>query len=288
MSDRAALEAATSHTWPASIELELRRRGAASRLGRCRHCGPLYVQRPFYPEGEEVAHLYLLHPPGGVVSGDALTIRVNCAEGAHALVTTPGATRVYRARDALPQQRQQVQLCLAEAAGLEWFPLETIVYDGACVDLDTDIQLAADCRFIGWEITCFGLPASGSPFTRGSFRQRYRIHREGVPLFVDRLDVNGTSRHALLQGSAALRGSVVTGFFLAGPMIDGTGDALMSSLRAAGDSGSTAVSLVGDFVVGRYLGDSAEGARREFTRFWQWLRPELMHRETCVPRIWYT
>ncbi|WP_157114454.1 hypothetical protein [Halioglobus japonicus] len=52
--------------WHASLELSLAQREAQTRLYRCRHKGPLYVQKAFYPEGDSLAHLYLLHPPGAL------------------------------------------------------------------------------------------------------------------------------------------------------------------------------------------------------------------------------
>ncbi len=283
-----ARHAATAGTWPASLELRVNRRGAASRLARCRHSGPLYVQRAFYPEGDDLAHLYLLHPPGGIVSGDELCVSVTCDDGARTLLTTPGAARMYRARDTLPRQSQRVRLELREGASLEWFPLETIVFDGACVDMTTDINLAAGSRFIGWEVTCFGLPAAGVPFARGSFRQRYRLCRDGEPLFVDALDVDARHRAALLDGPAALRGQPVSGFFLAGPFADALPEELREALRAACEGMHAALTCTGPMVVGRYLGGSAEAARRQFTRWWQLLRPALLGREACAPRIWLT
>ncbi|MFV8816505.1 urease accessory protein UreD [Haliea sp. E17] len=293
MNSPAVFQAATAGTWPARLELQVGRRGDSSRLRRCHHRGPLYVQRAFYPEGEDLAHLYLLHPPGGVVSGDALQIRVECQQDARALVTTPGAGRIYRARDTLPLQQQKVELRLQPGASLEWFPLETIVYDGACVDMGTAVHLAKDSAFIGWELACFGLPASGAPFSRGSFRQCYRIFREGVPLFIDALDIDDSNRDALLSGPAAMRGSAVSGFFLAGPFAREQGRALIETIRGlqvpdAAPADSCAISQVGDLLVGRYLGGSAERARCQFARWWQVLRPALLSRQACPPRIWLT
>jgi len=55
-----------------------------------------------------------------------------------------------------------------------------------------------------------------------------------------------------------------------------------------GLSSVAAVSLVGEFYIGRYLGDSAEQARNLFTAWWQVLRPQLLDRVACAPRIWST
>ncbi|MCA1769209.1 MAG: urease accessory protein UreD, partial [Halomonas sp.] len=84
--------------WDASLDLRFTPRQGVTRLAHARHRGPLRVQRPFYPEGARGAcHVYLLHPPGGLVSGDTLTIDVGVEAGAHALLTTPAANKLYRA-----------------------------------------------------------------------------------------------------------------------------------------------------------------------------------------------
>jgi hypothetical protein len=57
------------------------------------------VQRPLYPEGPDVCHLHILHPPGGVVDTDSLSLSVRAGAGAWALLTTPGATRLYKLRN---------------------------------------------------------------------------------------------------------------------------------------------------------------------------------------------
>lgn len=80
--------------WAATLDLAFDARqeqGAqVTRMTRTRFKGPLRVQRPFYPEGKTgCCHVYLLHPPGGLVSGDALNINVSVGSGAHTLVTTP-------------------------------------------------------------------------------------------------------------------------------------------------------------------------------------------------------
>ena len=44
-------------------------------------------------------HLYILHPPGGLVSGDNLRLQADMQENACAVLTTPSSGKFYRARD---------------------------------------------------------------------------------------------------------------------------------------------------------------------------------------------
>ncbi len=287
-----------SGQWRATLDLDLQRRRDVTRLVGCSHEGPLYVQKPFYPEGPDCAHVYLLHPPGGIVSGDHLEVSVSVGANAAALLTTPGAARAYRSRDDDSLQYQSTRLDVAEGASIEWFPLETIVYDGASARVETEVQLAAGAHCVLWEVSCLGLPASGEPFRRGSFRQRYRVFREGVPVFIDGFAIGDDNRERM-AGAGALRGQPVNGFFLAGPLSCASAgthpgsdaEAELEALRAAvvGElQRQVSITRLGDFYVGRYLGDSAERARAQFVRWWQILRPGLSGRRACPPRIWLT
>ncbi len=49
-----------------------------------------------------------------------------------------------------------------------------------------------------------------------------------------------------------------------------------------------AISKVGEFYIGRYLGNSAEQGRKLFTAWWHILRPLVLGRAACAPRIWAT
>jgi len=146
-------------TWRAELALEYERRGARTVLAKRRHDGPLVVQKPFYPEGDQVCHTIVVHPPAGIAGGDELQLTARAGADARVLLTTPGAGKWYRSAGAWA--RQHLSFDVAPAASLEWLPQETIVFDGARADLRTEVQLQSDAVFIGWEILCLGRTGSG-------------------------------------------------------------------------------------------------------------------------------
>lgn len=91
-----------------------------TRMSKAHHYGPLRVQRPFYPEGRDgCCHVYLLHPPGGLASGDALKVEVSVESGAHTLITTPSANKLYKADSNGVVWSQSNHLKIADGATLE-------------------------------------------------------------------------------------------------------------------------------------------------------------------------
>jgi len=265
--------------WTARLDLEFARRGDATYLARRAHVGPLLVQRPFFPE-PGVCHVYVVHPPGGIVGGDDLTIAVRANDGAHALLTTPAATKFYRCADARAQQRQQL---IVQSGTLEWLPQETIFYRDAQARSETIVELSADSRFIGWEIPCLGLPARGEPFERGQIRLGMEVWIDGVPRFIDRLQIDG--EHRARTAAWGLAGFEAIGTLLAYPA---TNEMLSIARELTFDDVETAATLVDDVLVYRCFGAQAEPVKRAFAAMWSALRPLLLARPAMPPRIWAT
>jgi urease accessory protein len=270
--------------WQAELTLRFAREGGATRLIERSHRGPLVVQRPFYPEGREVPHVYVLHPPGGVVGGDSLHLRATVEPQAHALLTTPAATKFYRTRG--PESAQLQQLTVGTEAALE-----VILHDGTAARLATEVRLAPGARFIGVDTLVFGLPARGETFAVGRCRQRFDVWRGERPLVIERGCFDATSAvHAAAWGFG---GAKVHTLFVAAPAPPNLAD-LMPALRALAESFAPAaragVTVLGDgdALVGRYLGDSAERARGFAHQLWTLIRPTLMLRPAVPPRIWAT
>ncbi|GGX43677.1 urease accessory protein UreD [Saccharospirillum salsuginis] len=276
--------------WRAWLELDFRQGPRGTRLAGCRHEGPLYVQKAFYPEGPDRAHAYLLHPPGGMVSGDDLRMSINVHPDASAVITTPGAGRAYRARPDRALQHQRNQLTVHENATLEWLPQETLIYPDARAQLDTDIQLAEGARFIGWEITSLGLPANQRLFETGELHQRLQIRQQGRIVLREHLHLIEPSDE-LRSGLAGFQNQPVNGLMIAGPF-EGDQKTMVDQLRDHEESATglafSGITQVGDFIVLRSLSDRAEPARKFFTRAWTTLRPALLGIPACEPRIWAT
>jgi urease accessory protein len=282
--------------WLANLKLVLSKSERGTLLKYNRHNGPLYVQKPFYPEGKDCAHIYLLHPPGGIVSGDVLNIDLTLEANAQSLITTPGAARLYKAREKSPLQQQHIQLSVNENCILEWFPMETILFNHAHAELTTIINLKKNARVMAWEITCFGLPASNEPFEQGLFKQRYRIQQEGKPLFIDNLSINTENKSSsrFLENQAGMQGQTVSGFFILGPFEtdkahkEKLNEFMRKIIEDADLEKDIAVTWINNFCLIRYLGKSAYKARQGFVLLWKYLRPELIKQQACEPRIWFT
>jgi len=264
--------------WHAQLELGFAPRAGRTALVHRMQRGPLAVQRPFYPEGD-ACHLYMLHPPGGVVGGDSLNIQSEVADGAHALVTTPGATKFYLSAGDTAQQTQTLRV--AAGAGLEWLPQENIFFPGALTRLDTKIELSEGARFIGWEIQCLGLPVNAERFDSGQAEFQLHIECDDRPLLLDRLTVTP----ARLNDKAGLRGLPVNATLLATPAEKAELEQVRELLL---ETPSAGVTLIDNLLVVRYLGESTEQCRNLFIMIWTSIRKSVMGRSPCPPRIWST
>jgi urease accessory protein len=270
--------------WSAELELGFQVIAGRSALVRNRHRGPLAVQRAFYPESNDLAHVYLLHPPGGIVAGDQLTVRVSVASGARALVTTPAATKFYRSEGRVAEQTQLFRV--SDGASLEWLPQETIVFGSAQVSTKTRVELEPGATFCGWDMVCLGRAASGDHFGDGCLRQAFEIWQGERPLWIERsvFDANEPVRHA----AWGLAGYRVFGTFVC----SGLSPAAVAAARAAVDTDDArelfAVSQMRAAIVCRYLGNSTERARQVFAQAWAALRPIILGRPASPPRIWLT
>lgn len=289
----------TQSGWRASLRLGFSRDGQTTRLTQRSHNGPLRVQKALYPEGEAVCHVLVLHPPGGVVGGDALAIDIDVGAASHALISNPGAAKWYKANAKI--SRQSLRFKVADHACLEWMPQESIFYDQVQVILEQEIDLAPNATCILCDIQCFGRTASGEQFEQGRIRQRVQVKRDGQLLWFEQGVIaaqnasTSTSTNTVtssnMQSPFGLRGHSVNASLLgvgqsvSAAVIKTLREAAQGILHANEEFGVTQMKQV---VSVRYLGDSSERARQLMLLAWQILRPAIAGREAVDLRIWRT
>ena len=258
-------------------------------MARHAHDGPLRILQSLYPEGDAVCHNVLVHPPGGLVGGDTLELRVTADAGAHGLITTPGATRFYRSAGEPAVQRTTITL--ANQARLEWLPLEAIAYNDCCAENRLTLALGAAAEFMGWDLTAFGLPHANQAFERGSFLQHIEVPGVWLEHGLIRAD-----DARLMDGPLGLAGQrcVASLFFVAGSALarerrQGALDAAREVIAAHGLRALAGVtSPDAQVVVVRVLAPLVEPAMdllRQIRTVW---RGHFWQLPGNQPRIWAT
>ena len=272
--------------WRADLKLDYTLESQRTVV-RYLHQGPLRILQSLYPEGDQICHNVLVHPPGGLVGGDTLDIQVTVAEGAHGLVSTPGATRFYKSggHPAL----QQVVAHLADNAKLEWLPLEAIAYNDCEATNRAIFNLAPSAELITWDVTALGLPSSDMAFTQGHFQQ----HVEIPGVWLERGNIRGEDTRWLnsplgLAGGKCLASLV----FASGSAIDS--DRTTQALEAAREvieshplrlqAGITCAHP--QVIVLRVMSPLVEPTMALLKKVWAVWRHTLWALPSTPPRIW--
>jgi urease accessory protein len=274
--------------WHAQLDLDYRLE-AERTVARHSHTGPLRILQSLYPEGDRVCHNVLVHPPGGLVGGDTLDLKIDVATGAHGLLTTPGATRFYRS-DGEPAL-QRTTISVAENARMEWLPLEAIAYSGCRAENRLTLSLAPGAELLGWDVTALGLPAAGKPFESGHFCQ----HLEVPGVWLERANIKALD-DLLLNSPVGLAGHrcFATLFFVSGSKLSRQRrqDALdmarqvMESHSLCATAGAT--SPDSQVVLIRVLAPVVEPAMALLRSVWLAWRRQLWQLDASSPRIWST
>ncbi len=163
---------------------------------------------------------------GGLVDGDHLTLEVEVATGATALLASQGANRVYRSPHGC---RSDLRARVEEGALLALVPDPTACFAGARYAQTLDVQLAPGASLVLVEMVTAGRSASGERWDFSHYASTVRVHREGQALLDERwlLDpAHGSLRERLGRFDAL--GTVV----LVGPALAAAREELAARLGA--------------------------------------------------------
>lgn len=258
-----------------SVLLDLVYRQGRTRVAVLGQSGAARLRFPKIGPGEP-CEAVLINTAGGLTGGDSLTIAAALGDGASAVLTTAAAEKIYRSRQ--DTAAISVALSVAGNAKLAWLPQPTIVFDRACLERTTRVDLSAEATFLGLEMLIFGRAAMGEIVREGSVRDTWRLRREEALLFADALRLEGPIAEVLAR-PAVLDGAGATGLLLyAAPAAHERIETARAILHTAG--GAAGVSYVNGMLVARAAAADGRSLKAK-------LAPliEALHGQP-LPRIW--
>ena|SRR5271165_6346455 len=187
------------------VALAVKASDGVTRRAQVREEGPLRVRCPGPPSQELEA--VVVNTAGGVAGGDRLTLEVSVQRGAHLVVTTAAAEKIYRSVDAAAVI--DVHLNVGAGGSLAWLPQETILFDQARLARAIDVELADDARLVLVEALVFGRSGMGEIVRTGQLRDCWRIRRHGRIVHAEALRFDGEIAAKLAQGAVANGGRAV-------------------------------------------------------------------------------
>ncbi|WP_242444473.1 urease accessory protein UreD [Advenella sp. S44] len=280
-----------TESWAATLSLAFScQPSGRSALTHNAHTGPLLVQKSLYPEGPAICHATILHPPSGIAGGDELSIAATIHENAHAVLSTPGATRWYKANGGTATQR--IELCIAPNAKLDWLPLENLLFEQAQASNTSVIRLAAGARAIGWDCFQLGSVATQGYWHKGKLAVDTALYYDDQLVWTEAGLID--AEHPVRQSSAGL-GSfpVMATVWSIGPIIAAHHMESMTASLPWTDKLRAGVSQIqldssNSLVLVRLLGTRAEQIRQLMVDCWQRLRPQHLGVVAMPLRLWLT
>ena len=275
----------TNKFWQGNLNLVYGKHQGQTKVTHSLLQAPLKVQRPFYPEGNNICHHILLHTAGGIVGGDRLNQRLILQNDAQVVFTTAAAGKVYRSNGEVA--KQDISISVHQDACLEWLPQETIIFNGAVYHQNIKVDIAPGGSWLGWEINRFGRTARGEKFLQGEWRSHTEIWQQGQPLWIDRQYLQGSEESFSSPNGLAQQPIVASLVWLGKPVpieILEKAQQLYYDSSFLGEAGVTYTQ--GQGLLCRYRGASTMEVKSWFMAVWELLRLSLLERQAFKLRVW--
>jgi len=126
-----------------------------------------------------------------------------------------------------------------------------------------------------------GRPACAENFDYGLADLSWQIYYDDRPLLLERLylDAKAFSARWGLQGCSAC------GTLFATPA---SAESLVAVQQIIGDTKGRGVTRIDELLVCRALDNRSDRVRGFFEQVWAIVRPDVLQRKACAPRIWAT
>jgi urease accessory protein len=257
-----------------AVRLRFRTVGDRTRLIEYGEGGGYRVRTP-RREGAACTAV-LLNTGGGMAGGDRLRVEARTQPGAAALITTQAAEKIYRSQG--PASEIDVALSLAPSSRLDWLPQETILFSGSILHRRLTVDMAGDAALTIGEATVFGRAAMNEVFETGTYRDRWRIRRDGSLIFAEDVRLDGMPAQLLARPAAGNGARAMATILHIGPDAEARLDDARAVL-ARGTVECAAGAWQGMSLI-RFLAQDARALRTDFMAAMAWLRGDAM------PRSW--
>ena len=202
----------------------------ASRMVDLAQSGSARIMLPHLPGPRPEA--VFLNTSGGITSGDVLDFAMSVDAGARLTATTQTAERAYLATSG--PGRLSVRANVQSGGDLCWLPQETILFQGADLERETRIDLAADARCLVVETIVLGRRAMGETVTGARLLDRRTVTVQGRPFHIDAVSL-APERLARATGVAILGPDIVfASLALYGPGAEVAAEALRAMVVPEG------------------------------------------------------
>ncbi|MBZ9795607.1 urease accessory protein UreD [Mesorhizobium sp. ES1-4] len=247
-----------------------------TRLRRLYQDGSAKIRLPAVSAGPLEA--VLINTAGGLTGGDRLGWDVDVGADASAAITTQACEKVYRAVS--DHAEVQVRLTVGENGSIAWLPQETIVFDRAAFARTLDVELEAGAEALVLEATVFGRLAMGERAAQGTFRDRWRVRREGTLIHAEDFRIGpaiaGTLARTAISGGAIAMATLL----LVSPRAEALLDPVREIIGARGGASLWSVKTSGKLLARLYAEDGY--------RLRQRLVPlvGLLNGRAGLPKLW--
>ena len=168
------------------LRLRFAQCGTRTILQQSRFSLPLQALAPL-PLEDGSCYLMLLNPTGGVLGGDHLVTQISLEPGARVCLSTPSATRIYRALDE-PAILETV-IRVGEGATLEYVPDHVIPQAGSALRQSLRIEMEHGSRAIVFDSMASGRLARGERWSFREFLSRTDVSVCGKPAYANRTKI---------------------------------------------------------------------------------------------------
>jgi urease accessory protein len=232
--------------------------------------------------GAAVNEAVLINTAGGIAGGDRLECGVTALADASIAVTSQAAEKVYRALDEPARITTKLKAC--EGAKLAWLPQETIVFNGARLSRETEIELSSGAQLLALEWLVLGRAAHGEEVVGGQIIDSWRVKRDGRLIWADSFRATDEMfphlhRKALLSNCKAV-GTLI--YF--GPALDARLEFVRDIARSL--ECHCAATSVGGLIIVRFAAEVSSDLRLALRSFLQQFSRELEPGPFRVPKMW--